>query len=194
MDGSCTLSLAIPLLEEIGMQWIKLLALAMVVVLVGSCCFGQAPSKVATKTLVVADPGYSITLTPPADPVRVGSPINVIVTVKNISNKEIYWESEFSDTAYRAFTILLTKNGSEVETTAFHRKVRSKQRAGDPPEVEHGGSILSTVAPGKSFTFTIDLERLYQITEPGVYVLDISRLGNDHSTVVRAEMSLKVVP
>jgi hypothetical protein len=175
------------------MRWTK--SLAMVVLLFGSCCFGQTSPKAATKKSVPVDPGYSITVVPPADPIRLGSPINVTVTVKNISDKEIYWESEFPDTAYRAFAILLTKNSRKVETTFFHRKVMSTQRPGDPPEVEHGGSILSSVAPGKSSTFTIDLKRLYEITEPGLYTLDVSRIEEHNNTTVRSKtLTLKIGP
>jgi hypothetical protein len=173
------------------MKWIRLFAMA--VLLVGSRCPGQASAKDAAKTSITADPGFSIALTPPADPILLGSAIKLIVTVKNVSEKEIYWESESSDTAYRAFTVLLTKNGTEVETTPFCRKVRSTQRPGDPPEVEHGGSILSSVAPGASFAFTIDLKLIYQITEPGVYTLEVRRGANDNATVVRKTATLKIV-
>jgi hypothetical protein len=170
-------------------------SLAMAVLFVGSCCFGQTLPSAASGHSKTVDPGYSITVAPPADPIRLGSPINVTVTVKNISDKEIYWESEFSDTAYQAFTTLLTKDGSAVETTFFGRKVRGKQRPGDPPEAQHGSSILSSVAPGKSFTLTLDLKRLYEITDPGLYILDVSRMRDDDVTIVRAKtLTLKIVP
>jgi hypothetical protein len=175
------------------MGWTK--ASVVLVPLLGLCCFGQTSSNAAANRSTTVDPGYSIMVAPPADPIRLGSPINVTVTVKNISEREIYWRSEFSDTAYRAFSVLLMKNGSEVETTSFGRKVRGQQRPGDPPDVEGGGSILSSVAPGKSFSLTLDLKRLYEITEPGLYTLDVSRMEDGNAANVRAKtLTLKVVP
>jgi hypothetical protein len=147
------------------MKWIN--SFIIPALTVGSFCFGQTSTVADTKSSTEVSPGYSITVTPPAGPFRLGSPINLTVTARNISDNDVYWESEFPDTAYRAFTVLLTNDSGEVETTFLHRRVRSKQRLGDPPEVEHGGSILSSIAPGKSLKFTIDLTRLYQITKPG---------------------------
>ena len=173
------------------MKWIG--SFAMAAFLVGSCCFGQMPPSRVTKASTVVDSGYSITVAPPAGPIRLGSPINVTVTVTNAGGKEILWRSEFSDTAYQAFRFQLAQNGQEAEKTPFHRKVRGEQRPGDPPEVEHGSSITSSLAAGKSFTFTIDLKRLYHITEPGLYTLDVSRVEDDNVTIVRAQtLTLKV--
>jgi hypothetical protein len=43
----------------------------------------------------------------------------VTIKVENISDKEIPWSSDRSDTPYRAFRTLLMKEGSKVETTFF---------------------------------------------------------------------------
>jgi hypothetical protein len=46
---------------------------------------------------------------------------------------------------------MLTKNGTEVETTVFDRKITSRQRPGDPQEVQAGSSISLPHPPGKMF-------------------------------------------
>jgi len=41
----------------------------------------------------------------------------------------------------------------------------------------------------------IDLKRLYEIKEPGVYTLDVSRFDEDSKTMVRSKtLTLKIVP
>jgi len=70
---------------------------------------------------------------------------------------------------------LLTKDGHEPETTVFHRMLRGTRRPDDPPVRSRGSKIVSLIEPGKSFELTIDLQRLYQITEPGEYILEVSR-------------------
>jgi hypothetical protein len=104
------------------------------------------------------NPVFSITVDPPAAPIRLGSPINVTVTVTNISGKEIYMESYRSQNAkYMDFTYLLVKDGREVETTFFHRKISGRNRSDDPPEVWTGSSILRPRPPGTIFVMPIDL-------------------------------------
>jgi len=176
------------------MKWAKLFVVP--VLISGPYCFGQTSRNVATKQPVPPNPVFSITVDPPAGPIKLGSPINFTVTVTNISDKEIYWESDRGkDTVYKAFAVLLMKGGHEVETTFFHRKITGRQRTDDSQEVETGSSISLPHPPGKMFVMTIDLERLYEIREPGVYTLDVSRFDEDSKTTVRSNfLTLKIVP
>jgi len=124
------------------------------------------------------------------------SPITVNITVTNASAKEIWWQwDRHKDAAYKAFTFLLTKGDHEVETTFLHRKITGRQRADDPVEVASGSLFPVTYPPGKMFSVTIDLKRLYEIKEPGVYALYVSRLDENSKTTVHSNtLSLKIVP
>ena len=114
------------------------------VLLIGLRCFGQ--------TSPAPQPVFSISVAPPAGPIHLGLPINITVTVTNVSSEEIDWRSDrSSDTVYRAFTVMLTKNGSEVETTVFDRKITGRHRTSDPREVQPGSSISLPHPPGKMF-------------------------------------------
>ena len=45
------------------------------------------------------------------------------------------------------------------------------------------------------FVITVDLKRLYQITEPGQYTLEISRVAEDDKTIVHSNtVTLNIVP
>lgn len=141
----------------------------------------------------------SITIDPPASPIRLGSPTaNVTVTVKNISDKEIYLETVRTATfssGYMDFNYLLMKDGQEAETTFFHRKITNRQRPGDPEEVWSGSFIALPHPPGMIYEMKIDLKRLYEIKEPGVYTLEVSRFDQGHRSKVRSNtLALKIVP
>jgi hypothetical protein len=167
----------------------KLLALS------GLCWVGLfCPNLTAQKTLN-ANPGYTITIASSAQPTRISAPVNVTITVTNISNKDLDWRAEKHNTAYRAFNFALTNRGREIETTVFHRKLTGKQRPEDPLDVGNGGSFLGTLTQGRSVTYTVDLKQLYQITEPGAYTLDVNRVEDDNKTVVRSNtLTLNIVP
>ena len=99
------------------------------------------------------------------------------------------------NSVYKTFVVALRKEGREVETTFFHRKISGRQRRDDPPEVEAGSTILTTHPSGKMFEMKIDLTRLYQITEPGMYTLDLSRFDDYSKTTVRSNtVTLQIVP
>jgi hypothetical protein len=67
-------------------------------------------------------------------------------------------------------------------------------RPDDPAEVEEGSSLAFPHPPGKMFVMTIELNRFYEIREPGPYKLDISRLDDSKSTVHSKPVTLNIVP
>src|SRR5215467_9671267 len=95
---------------------------------------------------------------------------------------------------YSVFAVsLLTKDGHEPETTLFHRSLRGTLRPDDPQMSWMGNSVIISLEPGKSFTMMIDLTRLYQITEPGVYTLRLSRYHEaSNATVHSNTLTIKI--
>ena len=166
------------------------------VLLLECFCFGQIPSNPTNETSSATTPTFSLVANATASPIRVGDAININITVTNISGKEIYWIFDKGKNAtYKVFAVSLMKDGKEVETTFFHRKITGRQRANDPVEVESGSSNPVPYPPGKMFVLTIDLKRLYEITQPGVYTLEVSRYDEYNKTTVRANsLTLKIVP
>src|SRR5215467_8686122 len=117
------------------MKWINmfgmlgLIAACFCVVHTASLPSSQSPSSQS---------GLSITLSPPADPITLAAPIKIVITVKNTSNQDLLWTAEFGHTEYKAFHVLLTKDGHEPETTLFHRMLRGTRRPDDPTVRSHG--------------------------------------------------------
>jgi hypothetical protein len=138
---------------------------------------------------------FKVTIAPPANPIHLDSPIEIKIIVQNISNTDSYWRSTLDETAYRAFRFSLKVSGKEPEATAFHRYLRNEQRPYDASKVAGGSSILSPVAPGHSFTFDVDLKRLYEITQPGTYTLSVSRFDEfTKTTSLSNTLTMNIVP
>jgi len=171
---------------------------AILIALSGVFCSAQtSPAAANSKpTPMPQGPGYTLTVDQPLSSISLKAPISVTMTVKNISGEEILWRAyRGKDSEYKGFRFLLKKNGQEVETTFLHRKLTGRQRQDDPSDVMSGSSIVFPWEAEKKFLMTIDLKRLYEITEPGQYTLDISRPEEDNKTVVRANtVTLDIVP
>jgi hypothetical protein len=159
-------------------------------------CLGQTSPKTASPSPQSSIPGFAIAVDGPTPPIHLDSPIKINITGTNVSGKEIWWQwDRYKDATYKAFTFLLTRGDHEVETTFFHRKITGRQRADDPVEVASGSLFPVIYPPGKMFTVTIDLKQLYEIKEPGVYTLDVSRGDENSKTTVRANtLTLKIGP
>jgi hypothetical protein len=172
------------LLEKTTMKWIRMFA--MLGLLAACSCVAQTAADPSSQSSS-SPPGLSLSLAPPAGPITLAAPIKIVITVKNTSDKAIAWTAESGDTAYKAFDVLLTKGGRQPETTFLHRRIRRKPRPDDPPIApEIGSLVVSLLEPGKSFKMTIDLKRLYQITEPGVYILEVSRYDEASKATVHS--------
>lgn len=75
--------------------------------------------------------------------------------------------------------------------------VRNEPHPDDQPETTQGSgsSVVSALEPGKSFTLSVDLTKLYRITEPGQYTLEVSRTEEDNKGVVHSnKVTLTILP
>ena len=176
------------------MNWTKALAMA-VIVLFASRSYGQMYPGATTDKPLSAKPVFALAVDPPPPPIHINGSVDVTITVTNITDNKIFWESDRGkDSVYKAFVIVLTRDGHELETTVFNRKITGRQRSDDPLDVEAGSSISLPYPPGKMFVMTIDLKRLYDIKEPGPYTLEVSRFDLYSKTTVRSKTNLNIVP
>jgi len=148
-----------------------------------------------------SQPRFSITLSPPADPITLAAPIEIVITVKNTSNQELEWTADIGDNIaymddeknYRAFHVLLTKDGHEPVTTVFHRMLRGIPGPDDPAVGFYKRFLIAAFEPRQSSRLTIDLKRLYQITEPGEYTLEVSHYEEESKTTIHSnKLTLKI--
>jgi hypothetical protein len=165
----------------------------------GIFCFASAQTSpvVGGGSSASTAAGYIIMLTQPTNSFRLDSPIQVTMTIKNITDRDIFWSASrgtSNDTWYADFRFLLTKDGKEVETTFFHRLISGRQRPNDPVAIWTGSTILLPKPPGTIFVISVDLKHLYQITEAGQYKLEISRFADDKTIVHSNPVTFNVEP
>ncbi|MDE3200445.1 MAG: hypothetical protein KGN79_05935 [Acidobacteriota bacterium] len=166
---------------KIGCSTIALLGL-----LVAHCVHAQLPKTTPSPS---SKPEFSIHVTQPRAPFKLGKPVVINVSITNVTKHDILWESWFSmskDLPYMSCRFLLERSGKEVETTYFDRYITGRGRPDDPFKVISGSAVLVPKPPGKMFEMNIDLTRLYQITKPGTYTLHISRYDPATKTTVSA--------
>ncbi len=155
--------------------------------------YSQAAPAARSETASTLKPCFSIAVVSPLNEFQLGTPLELQVTVKNISGKDIYWSYAKTNTQYKAFHMKLEKDGQEVQTTAFHRKMMGNQRPEDPQEIEDSSSIALPLSAGSSFTWKIELTKLYQINQPGVYTISVSRFDDCSKTTIRSRpVSLRI--
>lgn len=155
--------------------------------------YAQNQSQIGSPN-VQANPGFSIVIGSPTAAIRITKPIEVTITVTNDTSHAIYWSSFVGkDSQYAAFHYDLELNGHEVETTFFHRKMSGKNRPGDPHEVFGGSFVLLPHPPGRMFEMRINLRRLYSITKPGKYTLQVSRYDATTKTTVYSNTLLLTI-
>ena len=97
------------------MKWDRIFA--MIVLLYGPCCYAQTTPSIPSPKQSSLSPAFSIELAPPAEPIHFGSPIDISVTVTNISDKGMTWDVDRGkNSVYKTFVVALRKDGREVET------------------------------------------------------------------------------
>lgn len=173
------------------MKWTKIVgALGL---LVGFCCLAAFASPAgASQPSSHSAARFSIVLTGPSAPVPLNWPVNVKWSVTNTTSHAIGWQvllSTSKDAGYRGFGYLLEKDGHEVATTFFNRRISGRVRPDDPPLSSadlRGDTVLVPRPPGKIFEMGIDLKRLYKITEPGTYTFQVSRYDEVSKTIVKS--------
>lgn len=123
---------------------------------------------------------------------EVGKPMVVAIRVKNISDHPVSFRSYSFYPAYSYYRWLLTHNGKPVETTAFHRMLFGQQRPEDPPAIASGSHMYSSIAPNDGFELAADLNKMFVITEPGEYSLQIELRDQDGSSPKSNILVLKI--
>jgi dipeptidyl aminopeptidase/acylaminoacyl peptidase len=123
------------------------------------------------------------------DEVQVGSDAEVIITLRNLSDRQILFahrpgtnNPEFS------YTIeVRNAAGHVVEETAYGREARQRQQT--------ESRTVDYVQPGQSVMQTAHIARLVNLGRPGRYTVRVSRNDPVSHTVVRSnEVTLNVVP
>jgi hypothetical protein len=108
---------------------------------------------------------------------KVGAPVFVIVTRKNISDRTL--RIMLSDPAFDYVTTVLDAQGRPVpETETFRGMKELHQRGRQGPAGRH---IIGQLEPQEASKDTIELNYLYKLDEPGNYTVRVELAGEAES-------------
>jgi uncharacterized protein (DUF58 family) len=112
---------------------------------------------------------FSVTLQPPAGPVKAGSEVRVKVTTTNTSNHEIRFAKAFGEEEYDFDVEVRDAQGKTPPITESYRNVKQH------PASRWGSYSTYALAPGKSLEEELVVTKLFTLTQPGKYTILVTR-------------------
>jgi hypothetical protein len=156
-------------------------------VAVPSVATAASPKASTTAQVPQAGASFVITISAPEDEVQVGTDARVVITLKNISDRQVL-VGRHSGVDSPEFTYRIeVRNalGQTVEATAYARGVRP----------ESGINTVDYVQPGGIAVQTAHVAKLVNLRRPGRYTVQVSRRDPKSGLVVKSnEITLSVVP
>ncbi len=133
---------------------------------------------------------FSIAIGAAEDEVQVGADARVVITLKNLSNRQmlIAGHAGTNNPEFSYRIEVRTANGHEVEATAYGAGIRSERAQ------EAGRTTVDYVQPGGVSVQTAHLGKLFNLRQPGRYIVQVSRKDASGVTVKSNEITLNVVP
>ncbi|HYS43064.1 MAG TPA: hypothetical protein VEM32_03695 [Geobacteraceae bacterium] len=109
-------------------------------------------------------PSMVVSIAMQKDRVLVGRAPWVVLTAKNITDREVPFRTSLS-----AFHPYVEAEKGEAPKTELHRHLRGDFRPGDHPDLAGGDQAIREIAPSGSTVQTIELTPYYDFTKPGKY-------------------------
>jgi hypothetical protein len=132
---------------------------------------------------------FQIAVVSPSDEVQVGADVRVLIALRNMSNSQILF-AHHPGTNNPEFSYKIeVRNaaGHLVEETAYGREAREHKEA--------ESRTVDYLQPGMSSMETAHLAKLVNLSRPGQYTVQVSRIDPvSHEAVKSNEVTLNVVP
>jgi hypothetical protein len=128
----------------------------------------------ALSVLAQTSPGrapFTITISAVRATVRAGDEVEVLVSVKNLTNREMDFSANISD--------LTGIDPNYVFEVSNDRGSPASRRAYPHPELATGHAVFRKLQPGATITDTEPVSRLFDMTKPGKYIIQVSRRISD---------------
>jgi hypothetical protein len=134
---------------------------------------------------------FSIAIRAPEDEVQLGSDARVVITLKNLSTKQVliarHTGSDSAEFSYRI--VVRDAEGRDVEESAYGRGIRDERAQAA------GRSMVDYVQPGGVSVQMAHVGKLVNLRRPGRYTVQVSRKDPASGVTVKSnEITLSVVP
>jgi len=135
-------------------------------------------------------PDYSLTIRAIPAEAKAGTAINLSIAWKNLSDRSFRVAQEYKnpkrvDEAYR--TYVRDEKGNLAPETAWGREIRTGKSEG-PPTLQTGAAYRYDLEPGEVFTQSILLNRLYDLSQPGKYTVQVEHLDPQTKLAVKSNV------
>ena len=119
-------------------------------------------------------PPFSVTLNAPDKPLRSGAELHLLVTIKNTSDHEITFSTSpgaIPEDGFRYKVEVLDAHTHPAPPSPLVVEMRSGKELVDT----WSSNIGRTLKPGESFVDQIDVTKLYDLSQPGIYTISVTR-------------------
>lgn len=180
--------------SEGGAKWVKSNTVTITVIAAATA----APSTIFAQR---SQPPFSVRITASAGEISPGTPVTLKVVTRNLSDHSIllWTEKAEQDQAGSAYQIdIYDAKGNSPPLTEFGRMTngRTDIPRGSNPELPPAGNGEQLVLKaGESWTDTIVVNKVYDLTESGEYSIQVQRFDPATSSMVKSNaVKVAVIP
>lgn len=145
-------------------------------------------------------PVFSLAISTAKGFVKTGSPIQIDITVKNVSDHSISLSTsyihpnvEISDRV----TIVNADGSKSLETELARRSLghSTPEDESRSPTIATGKLVFLDLKAGQSFTYQLNVDELYDLGVPGKYSIQVERLNDEGNVSVKSnKITVTVTP
>jgi hypothetical protein len=145
-------------------------------------------------------PSFSLAISIAKGVVKTGSPTQIDITVKNVSDHPISLSTLYihPNVEITDHVTVVDPNGSKSAETELARRSLGHSTAADEarsPTVVTGKQVLLNLKAGQSFTYQLNIDELYDLSVPGKYSIQIERLDAEANVSVKSnKITITVTP
>jgi hypothetical protein len=145
------------------------------------------------KPTQTVEPTFAVTIRLEPEVVKVNSEIRVKTTLINKSNGKISFERSPEDMAELEFQAYVRdSHGNPAPLTEYGRHVLKGE--GDVPLATRFGGF-STLQPAESLKCDVVITRLYDLSQPGKYTIQVERIHDSLKMVAKSNtITVTVIP
>lgn len=130
-----------------------------------------------------AKPPLIISISTPDPVIKLGADIRLDLVIKNTSQQDVRFARSKGDAEFDYEIDARNQNGKEIPETAYGHKIHSKESTNT---LRRGGMVLITLVPSQEYTQSTTLNKIYDFSEPGTYVIQVQRRNPEGKTLLKS--------
>lgn len=139
-------------------------------------------------------PTFTLTVRTAKPSVNSGEPVRIGVTLTNVSRNDISVEHDLSNKGEFFYSVTIQAgNGRAPRKTEYNHALHNEPTS--TPMIVVSSLFNALVSPGKTIIEMIDLNDLYDLSEPGTYSIQVERTDPLSKTTVHSnKLTIVITP